>query len=310
MHRSVNHYALYIELLYLSMKAATFTRPTCDTGGVESVKANNSVDLQNRAQQIDHCGKPFQRRRWLVFSGLLLATQSCSQPIFAASETSLSLQGSIVNRLTGVPDDLYYPQFFLGKWNVESVLMDVNFPNGPEAVADASAAQRAEKEDKGRIIKYSVSFIDDGHGHVVSDRRFNTASLLSLYTGYSIDELSSMVEWDVKNPGRLNLRMSSAYISSTVSKRWEDVSNVGADRLETSEFMEQVFDTGNGSKVKAFQTFTKYHWRDLGKIISKESPEIVAAQVVSEFAPERVALDKIPSVVWRYKMQFTRSATI
>jgi hypothetical protein len=292
------------------MKAVTFIRPTCDTGDVEPVKPNSSPGLQNRPREIDHSGKASLRRRCLVFSGLLLAAQSCSQPIFAASETPLSLEGSFWNRLTGVPDDLYYPQFFLGKWNVESVLMDVNFPNGPEAVADASAALRAEKEDKGRIIKYSVLFIEDGRGHVVSDRRFNTASLLSLYTAYNADELSSMVEWDVKNPGRLNLRMPTTYISSRVSKRWEDASNVGADRLETSEFMEQVFDIGNGSKVKAFQTFTKYHWRDLDKVIFKDSSEIVAAQVVSEFDPERVALDKSPSVVWRYKMQFTRSTAI
>jgi hypothetical protein len=59
--------------------------------------------------------------------------------------------------------------------------MDVNFPNGLEEVPDALAAQRAEKEDKRRILRCNVSFIEDGYGHVVSDRRFNTASLLSLY---------------------------------------------------------------------------------------------------------------------------------
>ena len=296
------------------MKTAS-RRPSTFLGAVESATSafcNTRVQgLKGKQTDINWCPEPSQlrlRRYLLVFGPSLLLSQASSQTTLAANETPFYLQGGLKSRLTGVPDDLYYPQFFLGKWTVESVLVDVDFPNGPEEVADASVVRRAEKEDKNRIIKYNASFIHDGYGHVVSDRRFNTASLLSLYTPYTLEKMASMIEWDVKNPGRLDVRMPDAFVSSRVTKRLEDVSNFESERLETSEFMEQVFDDGASTKVKAFQTFTKYRWRNLDRQGPNDNPEIVATQVVSEFAPEKLALSKTPSVVWRYKMRFTRNA--
>lgn len=57
---------------------------------------------------------------------------------------------------------------------MQSVLMRVETPLGPEFVPDMNVVQRAQREDLQRRVDYQVLFIRNARGEVVPDRRYNT----------------------------------------------------------------------------------------------------------------------------------------
>lgn len=90
-------------------------------------------------------------------------------------------------------------------------------------------------------------------GRVIFDRRYNTASLLGAYYGPGTD-FAGRITWNPEDPNvlRLSLPTSHMIVRTRVTKRSEE--ETAADRIDTSEYLEQIFDTSStGRQTRAMQ---------------------------------------------------------
>ena len=55
--------------------------------------------------------------------------------------------------------DLVFPDHFLGHWDIQSVLVSVDLPQGAEFVPDMTVVQRAMNEDKDKLVLYEAAFM-------------------------------------------------------------------------------------------------------------------------------------------------------
>lgn len=213
--------------------------------------------------------------------------------------------------LGGGPPDLVFPEQFEGVWDVMSELVSVETPLGEDAVPNLMALRRAQREDLNRPVRYQVSFIRNDRGKVVFDRRFNTASMLSMYYDGQLDSISQRISWNPNDPNVLSLSMPQGFsVRTRVTRRSEEFP--AADRIETSEYVESVYeDGGSGApRVKASQCFTKYKFR--GGSLPAGSPSIVASQRVSDYLTPMdgeaafLAAANKPYAVYAYRMAFFR----
>ncbi|KAJ9513817.1 hypothetical protein QJQ45_020893 [Haematococcus lacustris] len=225
--------------------------------------------------------------------------------------------------LGGGPADLTFPASFLGQWEVTSVLVKVDTPLGPDMVPDQAVVERARREDLQRPVMYKVvAFRTNSQGEVVYDRAFNTAAMLSSYYDRSPADFLQRIRWNPDDPNVLQLSMPDGLaVRTRVTRRLED--NPSPDRIETSEYLEQVFEDAemaesqaraspSGTRLKASQCFTKYKYRSEASTAPGQ-PAIVATQVVSDFltpngsndAQVLQAMNK-PVVMYTYKMAFRR----
>ncbi len=73
----------------------------------------------------------------------------------------------------------------------------------------AQVVDRAKREDLNNVLKYSVSFIRNKRGEVITDRRFNTASLLEVYMGRDAAGPDA-VAWSPDDPNILTMSLPGA----------------------------------------------------------------------------------------------------
>lgn len=91
---------------------------------------------------------------------------------------------------------------------VQSTLVNVELPMGEGAVPDMATVDRAVARDLNHTLSYHATFVRNGTGKVVMDRRRNTADLLRVYyPELSLPVLGDMVTWDVDNPNDLQLML-------------------------------------------------------------------------------------------------------
>ena len=62
------------------------------------------------------------------------------------------------------------------------------------------------RRSQSALCRYEVSFIRNAAGELVSDRRFNTSSILATYLGPDAVG-ADRIAWDVDNPNRLKLSL-------------------------------------------------------------------------------------------------------
>ncbi|GIL81792.1 hypothetical protein Vretifemale_10780 [Volvox reticuliferus] len=132
------------------------------------------------------------RRRTLV----ALASSSVILPsgIGTASASKVPFLDAGWEALGGGPSDLVFPEDFLGVWDVTSVLTRVEMPLGEDVVPNLAAVRRAQREDLDRRTSYQVAFVRNGAGKVVYDRRFNTASMLSMWVHMGVRQVAFPAE--------------------------------------------------------------------------------------------------------------------
>ncbi|GIL68327.1 hypothetical protein Vafri_21608, partial [Volvox africanus] len=215
-------------------------------------------------------------------------------------------------------------------WDVTSVLTRVELPLGEDAVPNLAAVRRAQQEDLDRRTSYQVAFVRNGAGRVVYDRQFNTASMLSIspvgekgraragpfthFCRYYDNTMSfaNRIRWDINDPNVLTLSMPGMSVRTRVTRRSEDYPQ--PDRIETSEYVESVYDRGDGGapRIKASQCFTKYKWRSPEVAQRENGPTIVATQVVSDFLTpydgeqQYLMAMNTPYAQYTYRMAFRR----
>jgi len=256
------------------------------------------------------------RRQALFFPTALAAAflldSTTAQPAFASKLPEAA--DKAWEAIGGGAADLIYPDSFLGVWDIESVLVSVDLPLGPEAVPDMSVVQRAQEQDKDKVVRYEVSFIRNPRGQVVTDRRYNTASLMHTYLGLEQAAVENRITWNVGDPNRLDMSLPGGVsVTTRVTRRLEEWEQ-GADKLTTSEFFQQLIesDSVRTPKIKASQAYTKYKWRPAD--VAGDGPEIVATQVVSDYAEPAMGDNpklliggrEKPVTLYTYRMAFKR----
>jgi hypothetical protein len=266
--------------------------------------------------QISSLKAQTSRRHALFFptalSAAFLLDSTTAQPAFASKLPEAA--DKAWEAIGGGAADLTYPDSFLGVWDIESVLVSIDLPLGPEAVPDMSVVQRAQEEDKDKVVRYEVSFIRNPRGQVVTDRRYNTASLMHTYLGLEQAAVENRISWNVADPNRLDISLPGGInVTTRVTRRLEEWEQ-GADKLITSEFFQQLIesDSVRTPKIKASQAYTKYKWRPAA--VAGDGPEIVATQVVSDYAEPAMGDNpnlliggrEKPVTLYTYKMAFSR----
>lgn len=245
-------------------------------------------------------------------------TQLLTVAVTPATAADLAYEPSLTDRaweaLGGGPADLYFPEEFLGVWQVTSTLVNVETPLGTDFVPDMNVVRRAMQDDLNKPLQYNVAFIRNTEGKVIYDRKYNLASLLGLYTDRR-SELSEDITWSPTTPNILELSLPGGlFVRTRVTKRSEDALN--NNRFSTSEYLQQEIDTSESlaPKVKASQCFTKFKWRSADEAARARGPQIVATQVVTDMltpydGEQRYlqAMNK-PVVKYVYAMSFSSRA--
>lgn len=266
------------------------------------------------------------RTRWVTMASRWLHRRSMIAQLFSSSSAMLIGLGEaqsatlsapkVIDRALasfgGGPSDLIFPENFLGDWRVESVLVNVELPLGEERVPNVAQVRRAQQEDLNNIIRYHVRFVRNNTGEVVMDRKFNTGSLLSKYLDLNDQELCDRIIWEVESPGTTQVSLPGGLrISTNVLRRSEEY--LKQDLLETSEFIQQLFDDPKSQEVrlKYSQTYMKYRWRQAYGP-NDQKPLIVATQVISDYLSpyDRKATDLAslgrPVTLYHYQLSFRK----
>ncbi|GAX77373.1 hypothetical protein CEUSTIGMA_g4819.t1 [Chlamydomonas eustigma] len=260
-------------------------------------------------------------RRSLALSFITTAACMTSGTLIQPPESNASKLPDAADRaweaLGGGPPDLFFPMEFLGVWDVSSVLVSVETPQGLDFVPNKESLKRAIDQDLKKEARYQVKYMTDpsGRPQTIFDRRFNTVSLLEMYYGEKTP-IASRIEWNPQDPNIMKLDLpGNKIIRTRVTRR--SMNQLGSDRLESSEYFEQIYEgedsIGESSRLKASQCFTKYKWRSKEAVVAAGGgPTIVATQVVSDFLTpfddEILYLKAMnrPVATYTYKMAFTR----
>lgn len=94
------------------------------------------------------------------------------------------------------------------------------------------------RTEMGKTTVYSMRFFESKRNKVITDRQFNTTSLIEMYYG-TIPEVTDSIEWDPRDPNVLSLNLpDKTSVYTRVTRRSSN--KPAEDRLETSEYFEMV----------------------------------------------------------------------
>lgn len=148
--------------------------------------------------------------------------------------------------------DLYYPDWFLGRWQVVATLESFEAPQGQ--YGDRDSIERAIQE-QGRSVHYQVRFYRNEQGKVIADRAFNAKSITEAYLG---PKTVREVVFDPQRPDRQTVLLLSGsraelYITQRRSQSPEP------SQFNTLEFYRQVLGTLTGvPKTQDIEAVTLY----------------------------------------------------
>jgi hypothetical protein len=140
--------------------------------------------------------------------------------------------------------DLYYPDWFLGRWQVVATLESFEAPQGQ--YGDQASMERAIKE-QGRPVRYEVRFY--------KNRAFNAKSITEAYLG---PKTVREVLFDPQHPDRQKvLLVSGSRGELYITQRHSESST--PQQFDTLEFYRQVLGTMTGvPKTKDIEATTLY----------------------------------------------------
>ncbi len=244
----------------------------------------------------------------LFWLGVLALWLLCSGVAFAGS--------SLSNRIANYPnwqskpllqpvrgEDLGYPDWFRGSWQVTTTLVDLTAPLAPEIVTPGFESNR---QFLNQPIQFDVRFVDRPAAQLVSDRAYNGAQLAKAYLG---DRGLLAVKLDPKNPNRqITLLKGDRQLVSTVTARATEAPD--ADQFITSEFFQQEFRGSPQIYFNEVENTTAYQHQP-----NAEQP-IIADQITAIYLSPQDAdyfktlngslADPRPVALYRYRMEFQR----
>jgi hypothetical protein len=225
--------------------------------------------------------------------------------------------GRLVERLATYPDwqhkpalqkaadDLFYPDWFLGDWQVTSTLVDAIAPLAPEIVTPGFEGNR---QLLNQPVRFAIRFIHDSSGRkVISDRAFNGLSLARAYLG---DKAVVAVKVDPQSVNRQITLLRSRCPEQEVCER--QLVSVVSDRATessqthqfiTSELFQQQFRGQPQLYFNQVENTTAYQF------VETSQPTLTADQVTAIYLspqdPDYLKAGDRPVVLYRYRLVFS-----
>jgi hypothetical protein len=215
-----------------------------------------------------------ERRLWMLLIGLTILLSG--GPAWA--------QSSLEQRLTSWPDwnlpapltrpsnrdDLIYPEWFAGLWQVES--MDLDAPDDP-------------------ALLHQARFEQDKCGRLVGDRSFNATAIGRALLG---DQLLG-VEEDPDSANRQIARLKGdLYLETTVTGRRQERPN--PDTFLADELVLQILHTPGTPRLSRIETLSRYN---------RCGDDICAEQWQGRYASPGESLRDQTVAQHHYKLRFT-----
>jgi hypothetical protein len=215
-----------------------------------------------------------ERRLWMLLIGLTILLSG--GPAWA--------QSSLEQRLTSWPDwnlpapltrpsnrdDLIYPEWFAGLWQVES--MDLDAPDDP-------------------ALLHQARFEQDKRGRLVGDRSFNATAIGRALLG---DQLLG-VEEDPDSANRQIARLKGdLYLETTVTGRRQERPN--PDTFLADELVLQILHTPGTPRLSRIETLSRYN---------RCGDDICAEQWQGRYASPGESLRDQTVAQHHYKLRFT-----
>ncbi|MBW4467841.1 MAG: hypothetical protein KME07_20635 [Pegethrix bostrychoides GSE-TBD4-15B] len=252
----------------------------------------------------------------------------CSGVAFAVPATrSNPLADRLADRIARYPDwhkpllqpvrseDLGYPDWFRGDWQVVTTLVDLAAPLAPIV----TPGFEGNRQFLNQPIQFDVRFVEQpasqpanqpasqsNPGKLVSDRAYNGAQLAKAYLG---ERSLLAVKLDPKNPNRqITLLKGDRQLVSTITARATEA--LHPDRFITSEFFQQEFRGGSQIYFNEVENTTAYqHQPDASQPISADQITAIylSPQDADYFKTLNGSLsDPRPVALYRYHMEFRK----
>ena len=233
--------------------------------------------------------------------------------------------GPIAERLTQFPnwsnkppvqavvknEDLIYPDWMEGTWNVTSTLVDLVAPLAPDIVTPGFESNRQYLNKPitfpVRFVKEKISYFGFPIGtqnsafstqKVVADRAFNGLNIGRATLG---DRAILSVRTDPDNPNRqITLLRGNLQLISLVTSRASETPN--PEEFIATEITQQLFSDSDRVYLNEVETTTAYHRTE------KSDLPIVADQITAIYLspqdPDYFAAAGKPISLYRYRLEF------
>ena len=122
-----------------------------------------------------------------------------------------------------------------------------------QGIAFVQTVSRAVREDLETPVQYEVSFIRNQKGRIITDRRFNTASLMSIYLGKDAVAAKNM-DWNPDVPNTLVMDLPGVCVLSFMR----------ADQL-LAHICKAEGECTTGSPMQHFTELDSRIWRTAGQ---------------------------------------------
>lgn len=263
--------------------------------------------------------KKRRKAQWIFLVMLLLVWLLCSAEAWA---------GALGDRLGQFPNwhtkppvqpaegDLFYPDWLLGTWDVETTLVDLAAPLEPEIITPGFESNRdylnqpvpfqarfVEKFGSGRSSFFPIERVEPSSSNppIIADRAFNGLNLAKAYLG---DRPVKTVKVDPDNPNRqITLLRGDRQLVSTVVARATESER--PDEFLTSEIFQQEFRGAPQVYFNTVETTTTYQRQPNP---DPEQPAITADQVTAIYLssqdPDYFKAGDRPVALYRYHLDF------
>jgi hypothetical protein len=262
-------------------------------------------------------------RLWTLFCSTVLALVLNGLPIPSASA------GPLQTRLEQFPDwrsppmlqtakdDLYYPEWMSGHWEITSTLVDLAAPLAPTIVTPGF-------EDSQKLLQKPVTFLvrfgpapaiaqpiipsspfpvgtissSNATPQIVADRIYNSMSLATALLG---KDIVRAIEIDPRSPNRqVAFFQNGQQLITQISKRGVETPSPSA--FVSSELYQQFF--SNDAQIYLNQVENTIAYR----LKSIDPPSIEAEQVTAIYLspqdPDYFKAKTHPVTLYRYRLQF------
>ena len=237
---------------------------------------------------------------WLLCSGVAFAA-----PLADRIANYPNWQGKPSVKPVG-REDLTYPDWFDGDWQVVTTLVDLAAPLAPEMITPGFESNR---QLLNQPIPFDVRFVEQAASKLVSDRAYNGVSLAKAYLG---ERTLLAVKLDPKNPNRqITLLKGDRQLVSTVTARATETP--APDQFITSEFFQQEFRGGPQLYFNEVENLTAYQRQPDA---DSAQPAIIADQITAIYLSPQDAdyfktlsgslANSRPVALYRYRMEFRR----
>lgn len=232
-------------------------------------------------------------------------------------------------------DDLVYPQWLTGTWQVTSTLIDLVAPLAPKLVTPGFESNR---QYLNQPIQFQVRFVEASptqsfpilakrldrlptyKNNIIADRAFNGLNIAKAYLANGDNNPVLNVKVDPNSPNRqITTLKGNRQLVSIITGRLSETPT--PDRFITSEVFQQLFRGMPQPYFNQVETTTDYHYSpDAGVAIvadqltavylSPQDPDYFKASRSTSGLTSNIPLETLqehPVALYRYRLEFSKA---